>query len=125
VTAKDRYGWEFGLWLLGFFLCFGGAVAAFGRVAPWPSAIPTAQAVARWPGQIDPSWPAVVSSHGRPKEWPLGTVADNPAAFAAWVAALVASVAGVWFCFRRLKRHEALTELSASDSVCDSGFGGA
>lgn len=100
VTAQDR--WALGFWLLGVFFCFAIFVAAFGRVAP--SAMPLDHAEARWPGQIDPSWQAVVPNHGRPQEWPYGTVADNPVGFATWVAALMAGGAGVWFCFKRLER---------------------
>jgi hypothetical protein len=105
VAAKDPYGWAFGLWLLGLVLCIALVCAAFARVAPWPTALPPDRAEARWPGQIDPSWRAVVAApHGPPQEWPLGTLADNPAGFAAWVTVLVAGVVGVRLCFRQLRR---------------------
>ena len=104
MAEKTRYWLAFWLWLLGIVLCYAGAVAAFGRVAPWPVAMSPDRAEVQWPGQIDPSWRAVVSDHGRPREWPYGTVADSPAGFAAWVAALLACAGGVWFCHTRLKR---------------------
>jgi hypothetical protein len=126
LAAKDRYGWGFGLWLLGLVLCIWVVVQAFIRVAPWPFAMPLDRAEAEWPGQVDPSWRAVVRDHGRPREWPLGTVADNPAGFAGWATALVAGGAGVWYCFRRLKR---LTDGpaepgAAADPRRQSGSGG-
>jgi hypothetical protein len=64
LAAKDRKGWEFGLWLLGLLLCMWVVVHGFIRVV-------------QWPGQIDPSWRAVVANHGRPQEWPLGTGRRN------------------------------------------------
>jgi hypothetical protein len=103
ALQPTRHWWGFGLWMLAFLLCMLGVLVAFVRVAPWPTAMSTAEAEVKWPGQIDPSWRAVSPNHGRPQEWPHGTVADNPGAFAAWVAGLVAGVAGVWFCYGRLR----------------------
>ena len=105
MAANDNYGWGFGLWLLAFVLCGSLVVHAFIRVVQWPFAMPPERAEAKWPGQIDQSWRAVVSDHGRPKEWPLGTVADNPAWFAAWAVALLACGTGVSICFGQLKRY--------------------
>jgi hypothetical protein len=69
--------------MLAFWLCIGGTLVTFVRVAPWTAAVSPAEAEAEWPGKIDPSWRAVSPNHGRPQEWPHGTVADNPGAFAA------------------------------------------
>jgi hypothetical protein len=106
VAAKDPYGWEFGLWVLGLVLCIHVVLHAFVRVVQWPCAMPPDRAEAQWPGEIDPSWRAVVGDHGRPREWPLGTVADNPAGFAAWATALAAGGLGLRCCFRRLKADD-------------------
>jgi len=59
----------------------------FALVAPWTfDVMSSADAAARCPGAIDPSWPAVVCSHGRPYKWELGLIADNPVRYvAAWV----------------------------------------
>ena len=103
MAANDNYGWGFGLWLLAFVLCGSLLVHAFIRVVQWPFAMSPDRAEAKWPGQIDPSWRAVSPNHGRPQEWPHGTVAGSPSAFAAWLSGLVASAAGVWFCYIRLK----------------------
>ena len=49
----------------------------------WISAIPLAEANERFPEQIDPSWDGVAVYHGRPHEWGLGTIAENPVCFIA------------------------------------------
>jgi hypothetical protein len=103
VIATQRHWWGFALWMLAFWFCIVGALVAFEKVAPWTSAISTAEAEAQWPGRIDPSWRAVSPNHGRPQEWPYGTVADNRGAFLAWLSCLVSSAGGVWFCYVRLK----------------------
>lgn len=63
----------------------------FAIVAPWTfHVMSTADAATRCPGVIDPSWPAVVCSHGRPYNWELGLIADNPVRYlAAWVQMVV------------------------------------
>src|SRR5262249_39644669 len=63
----------------------------FAIVAPWTfNVMSTADAATRCPGVIDPSWPAVVCSHGRPSNWELGLIADNPVRYlAAWVQMVV------------------------------------
>ena len=64
----------------------------FAVVAPWSFDVMSAtDAARRCPGVIDPAWPAVVCSHGRPYEWELGLIADNPVRYA---AALVQTVVG-------------------------------
>ena len=56
----------------------------FAIVAPWTfHVMPAADAATRCPGVIDPSWPAVVCSHGRPSNWELGLIADNPVRYLA------------------------------------------
>jgi hypothetical protein len=51
----------------------------FAVVAPWTfDVMSAADAARRCPGVIDPTWPAVVCSHGRPYEWELGLISDNP-----------------------------------------------
>jgi hypothetical protein len=49
----------------------------------WTSAIPLAEANERFPGQIDTDWDGVAVYHGRPHEWGLGTIAENPVGFIA------------------------------------------
>jgi hypothetical protein len=63
----------------------------FAIVAPWTfHVMSVADAATRCPGVIDPSWPAVVCSHGRPYNWELGLIADNPVRYiAAWIQMIV------------------------------------
>jgi len=63
----------------------------FATVAPWTAHVMSvADAATRCPGVIDPSWPAVVCSHGRPYKWELGFIADHPIRYlAAWVQMVV------------------------------------
>ena len=63
----------------------------FALVAPWTADVMSvADASTRCPGVIDPAWPAVVCSHGRPYKWELGLIADNPVRYvAAWIQLIV------------------------------------
>jgi hypothetical protein len=70
------------------------AVVAFFAWAPWTTAITVEQASEQYPGQVDPNWRAVTVNHGRPSEWSLGTVAENPAGFAGCSAVLGLGAAG-------------------------------
>jgi hypothetical protein len=71
--------------------CLVFGTFGFAIVAPWTADVMSvAEAATRCPGVIDPSWPAVVCSHGRPYEWELGLIADNPGRYiAAWVQLVV------------------------------------
>jgi hypothetical protein len=47
----------------------------------WYSALTPQEAISQSPdlvSQIDPKWRAVVIEHGHVREWPLGTVTQNP-----------------------------------------------
>ncbi len=54
---------------------------AFMVFTAWTSAITLAEANERYPGQVDPNWRSVADYHGRPHEWRLGTIAENPVGF--------------------------------------------
>ena len=57
----------------------------FAVVAPWTADVMSVtDAATRCPGVIDPAWPAVVCSHGRPYEWELGLIY-----IAAWIQLVV------------------------------------
>lgn len=85
------------------------ACPAFMVVAPWTSAVTVTEANEQYPGQVDPNWRAAALYHGRPHEWPLGTIGQNPVGFAACTAVLVLSAGGcVYCCYRssRFRRRE-------------------
>jgi hypothetical protein len=91
--------------------CFLVAALAFFAWAPWTTAITVEQASEQYPGQVDPNWRAVTVNHGHPREWPWGTVGDNPAGFAACSAVLGLGAAGFVYSFyrgRRRARNQAL-----------------
>jgi hypothetical protein len=77
------------------------ACPAFMVLAPWTTAITVAEATERYPGQVDPTWHAVVVEHGRPHEWDLGTRGQNPLGFAACTAALALGAGGFAYCAYR------------------------
>lgn len=59
--------------------CLLFAFFGFATVAPWTFHVMSAsEAQLRCPGAIDVSWPAVLCDHGRPVEWELGLIRDNP-----------------------------------------------
>jgi hypothetical protein len=71
--------------------CLVFGFLGFAVVAPWTfDVVSVADAARRCPGVIDPAWPAVVCSHGRPYKWELGLIADHPIRYlAAWVQMIV------------------------------------
>ena len=80
------------MWL-GTAACLVFAFFGFAVVAPWTfHVMSVADAAVQCPGTIDPSWPAVVCSHGRPSEWELGLIRDNPLRYA---VALLQMIAGL------------------------------
>ena len=75
--------------------CWLLAIWGFGVVAPWThDVMSVADSAVRCPGATDPSWPAVVCSHGRPHKWELGLFADNPIPYIVALAQLVIGVGG-------------------------------
>ena len=96
----------------GALLTIGGAAClifgffGFAVAVPWMSDVmPVSEAVQRCPGAIDPSWPAVLCSHGRPLVWTYGLIEDHPIRFAlAWLQMIVGFGASFAFAMR-LKRH--------------------
>jgi hypothetical protein len=91
--------------LLGWVLAFHGFIV----VAPWINDVmPVEEAARRCPGSIDPAWPAVVCSHGRPMNWELGLFADNPMRYSLAVAELTIGLALFFYGVVRLNRlrHE-------------------
>jgi len=92
------------------------AALAFFAWAPWTTAITVEQASEQYPGQIDPNWRAVTVNHGHPSEWSLGTVADNPAGFAACSAVLALGVAGfVYSMYRGAYRARRIKRLTGTE----------
>ena len=82
-----------------FFAFFGFAI-----VAPWTFSVMTvADAAARCPGAIDPSWAAVVCNHSQPSEWKLGLIRDNPLRYAAALAQMIVGLIGFGYGVRRVK----------------------
>ena len=70
----------------------------------WTSAITLVEANERYPGQVDPNWRGVADYHGRPNEWGLGTIAENPVGFAACSVVLCLAFACSMFCAYRSHR---------------------
>jgi len=103
------------MWL-GTAACLLFAFFGFAIVAPWTfSVMPVADAAVRCPGAIDPSWPAVVCNHGRPSEWQLGLIRDNPLRYAAALLQMIAGLSGFGYGVRRMKRFMRNNHLRASE----------
>src|SRR5262245_60593607 len=93
-------------------LLFGIALAcfllivfpAFMLFATWTFAITIAEANERYPGQVDPNWRGVADLHGRPHEWGLGTIAENPVGFATCSVVLGLALAFSMYCAYRSNR---------------------
>jgi hypothetical protein len=70
------------LWLWGvLILCYAITLPKFIVWTNWYSALTPQEAISQSPdlvSQIDPKWKAVVIEHGHVREWPLGTVTQNP-----------------------------------------------
>src|SRR5580704_8374578 len=77
---------------------------AFMVFTGWTHAISLAEANARYPGQVDPKWRGVADYHGRPHEWRLGTIAENPVGFVVCSVVLGLGLAGSMFCMYRSHR---------------------
>jgi hypothetical protein len=77
---------------------------AFMVFAGWTSAITVAEANERYPGQVDPNWRGVADYHGRPHEWRLGTIAENPVGFMACSVVLGLGLVGSMYSMYRSHR---------------------
>ena len=100
---------------------------AFMVFTAWTSAITLAEANERYPGQVDPNWRGVADYHGRPHEWRLGTMAENPVGFIVCSVVLGVSLAGSMFsmyCSHRLGllRERRAEPGAAADGGRDPGF---
>jgi hypothetical protein len=85
--------------------CLFVAFFGFAVVAPWTfSVMSVADAAARCPGTIDPSWPAVVCNHGQPFKWELGLIGDNPLRYGAALAQMIVGLIAWGYGVRRMKR---------------------
>jgi hypothetical protein len=77
----------------------------------WTSAITLEEAKERYPGQVDPNWRGVADYHGRPHEWRLGTIAENPVGFIACSVilglAFACSMYGMYRSHRLSRGHRA------------------
>ena len=80
IGRRTRAGLWFAIALACFLLI---TCPSFMLFTAWTSAITLAEANQRYPGQVDPNWRGVADYHGRPHEWGLGTIAENPAGFIA------------------------------------------
>jgi hypothetical protein len=90
---------------VGFFLLV--LFPAFVQWAPWTFSIPTERAAEEYPGQVDPNWRAVHVNHGRPSEWPYGTIRQNPLGYAGCSAALAFGLTGYLYTLKRAKQAQA------------------
>jgi hypothetical protein len=72
--------------------------------APWTSVVSTKEASEQFPGQVDPNWRAAAVYHGRPHEWPLGTIGQNPVGFSMCAVALGLGIGGWAYCAFRTWR---------------------
>lgn len=88
---------------------------AFMLFAAWTSAITIAEANERYPGQVDTNWRGVADYHGRPHEWGLGTIAENPVGFASCSVVLGIAFAVSMYCAYRSNR---LRERRAEPKGC-------
>lgn len=74
------------------------AFLGFGFVVPWCfHVVGTEEALTRFPGLVDPAWPAVTIARGRPNVWPYGTISANPVLFTGALASLIGGLV-VFFC---------------------------
>lgn len=74
------------------FFAFAIAFVSFVYWAPWTTTLTVVEASKRYPGQVDPSWPAVRVEHGRVSEWRLGTPRQNPWAFSLCTASMFSAL---------------------------------
>jgi len=85
--------------VLGFF--------GFATVAPWTfDVMSVSEAALRCPGAIDISWAAVVCSHGRPLEWELGLISDNPFHYSLSLLQMLLGVGGFLVGAKQMKRFQ-------------------
>ena len=82
------------------------ACPAFMVFAPWTTVVTVTEANEKYPGRVDPNWRAAALYHGGPHEWPLGTIGENPAGFAACAAVLAFGVGGFVYCACRSSRFQ-------------------
>jgi hypothetical protein len=77
----------------------------FATVAPWTFHVMSASdAALRCPGAIDASWPAVLCNHGRPVQWELGLISDNPVRYSFSLLQMIIGVSAFGFGVSRMKR---------------------
>jgi len=101
IGQRTRAGLWFAIALACFLLI---TCPSFMLFTAWTSAITLAEANQRYPGQVDPNWRGVADYHGRPNEWGLGTIAENPVGFAACSVVLCLAFACSMFCAYRSHR---------------------
>jgi hypothetical protein len=77
----------------------------FATIAPWTFHVMSApEAALRCPGAIDVSWPAVLCNHGRPVEWELGLIRDNPLRYSLSLLQMILGLAAFGYGVSRIKR---------------------
>ena len=77
----------------------------FATIAPWTFHVMSAsEAALRCPGAIDDSWPAVLCNHGRPVEWELGLISDNPLRYGLSLLQMIIGLSAFMFGVRQMKR---------------------
>ena len=77
----------------------------FATFVPWTfDVVSVSEAARRCPGGIDPSWPAVVCSHGRPGKWELGLIRDHPFRYSLSFIQMLIGVSAFLFGVRQMKR---------------------
>jgi len=90
---------------LGTCACLLFGFFGFATVAPWTfDVMSVSEAAQRCPGAIDVSWPAVFCNRGRPLEWELGLISDNPLRYSLSLLQMIIGWSAFMFGVRQMKR---------------------
>jgi len=90
---------------LGTCACLLFGFFGFATFAPWTFHVMSAsEAALRCPGAIDASWPAVLCDHGRPVEWELGLIGNNPLRYSLSLLQMVIGIGAFFFGTKQMKR---------------------
>jgi hypothetical protein len=88
-----------GCLLFGFF--------GFATIAPWTfHVMSVSEAALRCPGAIEASWPAVLCDHGRPVNWELGLIRDNPLRYGLSLLQMIVGLSAFFFGASYMKRFK-------------------
>ena len=102
--SRDEIG---ALVWLGTCACLLFAFFGFATIAPWTfHVMSVSEALQRCPGAIDVSWPAVLCDRGRPVQWELGLIRDNPPRYSLSLLQMIIGLCAFTFCLRQMKRFQ-------------------